>query len=121
MQTPRPEQVMNMMKERFGKLPKSIEDAAKVDPSLIVEQAISSKLSMQSEKNTLDPKTSTLIFLAAALALGSEECVELNTKAAKKMGATNEEILSVIRIVRHAAASSVVGVADAALKNLKEE
>ncbi len=41
---------MNMMKERFGKVPKSIETAARVDPSLIVEQAISSKLSMQSEK-----------------------------------------------------------------------
>ncbi len=58
--------------------------------------------------------------MAAALAMGSEECVELNTNAAKKMGATKEEILSVIRIVRHAAASSVVGVAEAALKNLAE-
>jgi alkylhydroperoxidase/carboxymuconolactone decarboxylase family protein YurZ len=108
-QTPTPEMVEAMMLENFGFIPDSLIAAKKVDPSFFVEQAMSSKMSMQSEKNALDPKTSTMIFLAAALALGDEECMQVTTASLLKMGASNEEITSIIRIVRHAASSGVVG------------
>ncbi len=108
-QMPTPEQVLNNMKERFGEIPEAIESAYKVDPALVVEQAVSSKMSVMSDKNALDPKTTALVFLAAGMAMGNEECMEVNTSALKKMGASNEEILSVVRIVRHAAASGAIG------------
>lgn len=108
-QMPTPEQVLNNMKERFGEIPAAIESAYKVDPALVVEQAVSSKMSVMSEKNTLDPKTTALVFLAAAMAMGNEECMEVNASGLKKMGASDEEILSVVRIVRHAAASGAIG------------
>lgn len=109
MQLPTPEQVEAMMTEKFGGLPPSLESAKRLDPSFLVEQAMSSKTSTMSETNALDPKTSSIVFLAAALATGDVECMEVNTKALKKMGASNEEILSVVRIVRHAASSGVIG------------
>ncbi|WP_353663153.1 carboxymuconolactone decarboxylase family protein [Hydrogenimonas sp. SS33] len=120
MQMPTPEQVKGMMKERFGEVPEAIENASKVDEALLVEQAVSSKLSMMSEKNALDPKTSTLVFLAAAIAMGDDACVRVNTAALKKMGARNEEILSVVRIVRHAAASIAVDRANGVFETLAE-
>ena len=109
MNMPSPEQVMQMMQERFGEIPEAIQKAYEVDPALVVEQAASSRLSVMSDKNALDPKTTALVFLAAALAMGNEECIEVNSSGLKKMGASDEEILSVVRIVRHAAASGVVG------------
>jgi alkylhydroperoxidase/carboxymuconolactone decarboxylase family protein YurZ len=108
-QLPTPEMVEAMMLENFGFIPDSLIAAKKVDPSFFVEQAMSSKMSMKSEKNALDSKTSTMIFLAAALALGDEECMQVTTASLLNMGASNEEITSIIRIVRHAASSGVVG------------
>ena len=109
MQTPTPEMVEKMMLEKFGEVPGSIEAAKVVDPSFLVEQTMSAKMGTMSDKNALDPETTTMIFLAAALATGSDECIEVNTSALLKMGASKEEILSVVRIVRHAAFSKVVG------------
>ena len=109
MQLPTPEMVEKMMQNKFGEIPGSIESAKAADPSFLVEQAMSSKMGTMSEKNALDEKTTTMIFLAAALATGSQECIEVNTSALLKMGATKNEILSIVRIVRHAAFSKVVG------------
>ena len=109
MQLPTPEQVEMMMTQKFGELPEAIKSAKEVDASFLTEQAVSSKFSTNGEANALDPKTTTLVFLAAALASNNSECIEVNTKALIKMGASKEEILSVVRIVRHAAASGVVG------------
>lgn len=106
---PTPEMVESMMRENFGKLPSSMESVKKVDPTFFVEQAISSKMSTKSESNPLDAKTTTMIFLAAALATGDNDCIDVNTAALIKMGATKAEILSIVRIVRHAASSGVVG------------
>ncbi|WP_029408524.1 carboxymuconolactone decarboxylase family protein [Thiomicrorhabdus sp. Milos-T2] len=119
-QMPTPEMVEAMMLENFGKLPSSMESVKKVDPSFFVEQAISSKMSTNAETNPLDAKTTTMIFLAAALALGDEDCMDVNTAALLKMGATKEELLSIVRIVRHAASSGVVGNAKTIFDQLAE-
>jgi len=119
MQLPTPEQVEMMMTQKFGELPEAIKSAKEVDASFLTEQAVSSKFSTNSEANALDAKTTTLVFLAAALARGNSECIEVNTKALLKMGASKEEILSVVRVVRHAASSGVVGDAKAIFDLLK--
>jgi alkylhydroperoxidase/carboxymuconolactone decarboxylase family protein YurZ len=108
MQAPTPEQVEKMMTEKMGALPQSLNSAKAIDPRFLVEQAMSSKFSVQDEKNPIDPKTSMMIALATAIALGSEECVFEQTKMLKKLGGTKEELAYLVRIVKHSQSSIVM-------------
>lgn len=119
MQKPTPEQVEAMMIEKMGALPSSLNAAKAIDPEFLVEQAISSKMSIQSEANPFDPKTSMMIALAASLTLGSHECVKEQTKMLKKMGITKEELAFLVRIVKHAHTSAVMGNAKAAFETFE--
>ena len=114
MKVPTPEQVEMMMIEKMGALPASLNSAKAIDPMFLTEQAMSSKTSVQSEKNPFDPKTSMLIALAVSVTLGSEECAQEQTKMLKKMGVSKEEMAFLVKIVRHAVSSSVIGNAKAA-------
>jgi len=119
MNIPTPEQVEKMMIEKMGALPSALVTAKAIDPNFLVDQAISSKMSIQSEKNPLDPKTSMMVALASSITLGSEECVKEQTKMLKKMGATKEEIAFVVRIVKHAHNSALMGRAKGAFEVLQ--
>ena len=105
---PTPEQVETMMVEKMGALPESLNSAKAIDPRFLVEQAMSSKFSVQDESNPFDPKTSMIIALSAAIALGSEECVFEQSKMLKKLGATKEELAYLVRIVKHSQSSIVM-------------
>ncbi len=109
MQAPTPEQVEAMMVEKMGALPQSLNSAKAIDPRFLVEQAMSSKFSVQDEKNPLDPKTSMMIALAVSITLGSEECTQEQTRMLKKMGITKEELAYLVKIVKHAQGSAVMG------------
>ena len=104
-----PEQVETMMIEKMGALPQSLNSAKAIDPRFLVEQAMSSKFSMQDEKNPFDPKTSMMLALATSITLGSEECTAEQTKMLKKMGITKEELAYLVKIVKHAQSSAVMG------------
>lgn len=114
MQMPTPEQVEAMMTEKMGALPSSLNAAKAVDPMFLVEQAMSSKTSIQSENNPFDPKTSMMIALAVSITLGSEECTQEQTKMLKNMGISKEEMAFLVKIVKHAHTSAVMGNAKAA-------
>lgn len=109
MQAPTPEQVEAMMVEKMGALPQSLNSAKAIDPRFLVEQAISSKFSVQDEKNPFDPKTSMMIMLAASITMGSEECIMEQTRMLKKMGISKEEMAFLVKIVKHAHSSAVMG------------
>ncbi|BAF72375.1 carboxymuconolactone decarboxylase family protein [Sulfurovum sp. NBC37-1] len=109
MQAPTPEQVEAMMIEKMGSLPQSLNSAKAIDPRFLVEQAMSSKFSVQDEKNPFDPKTSMMIMLAASITLGSEECIMEQTRMLKKMGISKEEMAFLVKIVKHAHSSAVMG------------
>jgi len=109
MKAPTPEQVEAMMIEKMGALPQSLNSAKAIDPRFLIEQAMSSKFSIQDEKNPLDPKTSMMLALAASITLGSQECIMEQTKMLKKMGITKEELAYVVKIVKHAQGSAVMG------------
>jgi len=111
---PTPEQVEKMMIEKMGALPQSLNSAKAIDPRFLVEQAMSSKFSVQDEKNPFDPKTSMMIALAVSITLGSDECASEQTKMLKKMGITKEELAYLVKIVKHATNSAVMGKAKAA-------
>ncbi len=120
MNVPTPEQVEQMMIEKMGVLPESLNLAKAVDPRFLIEQAMSSKFSVQDEKNPFDPKTSMLIMLAVSMTLGSDECAEVQTRMLKKMGLTKEELAYLVKIVKHAHTSAVMGKAKAAFKTFEE-
>ncbi|SFV74933.1 hypothetical protein MNB_SM-3-1538 [hydrothermal vent metagenome] len=111
---PTPEQVEKMMIEKMGALPQSLNSAKAIDPRFLVEQAMSSKFSVQDEKNPFDPKTSMLISLGVSITLGSDECASEQVKMLKKMGLTKEELAYLVKIVKHAQSSTVMGKAKAA-------
>jgi alkylhydroperoxidase/carboxymuconolactone decarboxylase family protein YurZ len=119
MQVPTPEQVEAMMIEKMGALPESLNSAKAIDPRFLIEQAMSSKFSVQDEKNPFDAKTSMMIALSAALALGSEECIFEQTKMLKKMGITKEELAYLVRIIKHSQSSIVMANAKTAFDVLE--
>ncbi len=109
-----PEQVEAMMIEKMGALPQSLNSAKAIDPRFLVEQAMSSKFSVQDEKNPLDSKTSMMLMLAVSITLGSDECIMEQTKMLKKMDITKEELSFLVKIVKHAHSSAVMGNAKSA-------
>lgn len=108
-----------MMTEKMGALPASLNAAKAIDPEFLVDQAISSKMSMQSEANPFDLKTSMMLALAASITLNSSECVMEQTRMLKKMGITKEELAYLIRIIKHAYTSAVMGSARAAFETFE--
>lgn len=122
-QMPTVEQILRMMSQKLGgeeNIPDAIKYAKEIAPELIIDVALSSKNSVGDESSPFDPKTRTLIFLAAALAMKDEECVKTQVKAALNMGATKEELISVIKIVKHASNSGIIGAATPILKALSK-
>lgn len=122
-QMPTPQQVLEQMEQKFGKegVPNSMKLAIDVAPDFLVEQAVASKMSVNSDTNALDQKTSLLVYLSAALGMKDESCIDTLTHAALKAGVTKEELLSVVKIVRHAAFSGIVGAAEDIFRIIKEE
>ncbi len=118
-QVPTPEQVEAMMIEKMGALPQSLNAAKAIDPRFLVEQAMSSKFSIQDENNSFDPKTSMMIALAVSITLGSEECTQEQVKMLKKMGMSKEEMAYLVKIVKHAQGSAVMGNAKAAFETFE--
>ena len=111
---PTSEQVEAMMIEKMGALPQSLNSAKAIDPRFLVEQAMSSKFSIQDEKNPFDPKTSMMLALSASITIGSEECIMEQTRMLKKMDISKEELAYIVKIVKHAQGSAVMGNAKAA-------
>ena len=111
MEKPTANDVYEMMKDAIGE--KDISPAMKLAketaPSLLVDHGLSCNQSILSEDNPLDKKTSILIFLAASLAFKDDACIKAFTQLCDDAQITNEELISVVRIVRHAASSGVIG------------
>jgi len=117
MQTPTPDEVYTMMRDAIGEAEMSpaMKKAYKTAPSLLVDHGISCSQSIKSEENALDMKTSVLIFLASALALKDDACLHAFAQLCDDVNISNEELISMIRIVKHAAASGVIGASDVLL------
>jgi len=113
------EQMVSAMKEKFGEgMPKSIEYIAELFPDSLAVQRASSADSMYDPNSPFEQKTKTLIYLSAALATNNQACIKAQFNAALSQGATKEEIIAVIKIVRHAASSGTYGNAEYILENL---
>ena len=118
MQKPTADEVYKMMQDAIGEefMSPAMKQAHKTAPSLLVDHGLSCNQSIKSEENALDMKTSVLIFLAASLALKDDACTSAFARLSDDVGISNEELTSVIRIVKHAASSGVIGASEVLLE-----
>jgi len=105
------EEVLGMMRKMMGSVPTAIEKAVKVDEGLLYEHLRSRGYAMPPE-GVLDEETRTLIYLASALAAGSQACIQAMANKAKMQNIPSAKVLETVRIVRFALATKVLGEAE---------
>ena len=98
--------IMENIKNENGEVPKPIQVLGDLDESLVVNH-ISDKQFVMS-KEAIPAKYKSLILLASAIALDSQACIMNNTKAAKKSGASVEEIMTVFALAKFAKAATTI-------------
>jgi len=114
-------EMLQMMAQKMGgeqNIPASIKYAKDVAPELMKQAMMSSMDSVSDEKSPLDAKTRQFVYFAAALATHDSECINATTHTLLTMGATKEELISIIKIVRHAANNGIIGASASVLKAL---
>ena len=116
-----PDEMLKKMAQKMGgekNVPAAIKYAKDVAPELMMQVMMSSKDSVNDEKSPFDAKTRQFIYFAAALAAHDSECINATIHTLLMMGATKDEIVSIIKIVRHAANNGILGAATSVLKEL---
>jgi AhpD family alkylhydroperoxidase len=115
------EEMLKMMGQKMGgeqNIPDAIKYAKDVAPELMMQVMTSSMDSVGDEKSPLDAKTRQFVYFAAALATRDSECINATLHTLLTMGATKEELISIIKIVRHAASNGILGASAPILKAL---
>jgi AhpD family alkylhydroperoxidase len=77
------------VKQRIGEI-------SKINPDLVKGYVAISNA--KTEHSVLDPKTRELIALAVAITTRCDGCIVAHTEAAKKHGATKEEIMEALGV-----------------------
>ena len=116
-----PDEMLKMMAQKMGgekNVPAAIKYAKDVAPELMMQVMTSSMDSVGDEKSPLDAKTRQFVYFAAALATRDSECINATLHTLLTMGATKEELISIIKIVRHAANNGILGASAPILKAL---
>jgi|SRR6185312_174273 len=83
-------------KEYLSEVKTRISGIAKMQPDLVKGYRLISE--SKPEKPALDPKTRELIALAVAITTRCDGCISVHVEAAKKHGATREEILEALAV-----------------------
>lgn len=109
---PTKEQIIAQIHRTFGELPSAIEKSLSADPTMIFEQARSSRFAMPPEDGALDPETRTLIYLAVALASSNHTCARAMLHKAQTENIASAKLLEAFHIARLATATLVVANAE---------
>lgn len=115
------DEMLKMMGQKMGgeqNVPDAIKYAKDVAPELMMQVMASSMDSVGDEKSPLDAKTRQFVYFAAALATRDSECINATLHTLLTMGATREDLVSIIKIVRHAANNGILGASAPILKAL---
>ena len=119
---PTTEEILAMMETQLGKdgVPQVMRRAGRVMPDLLAEHVRGKMYAMPPEGGAFDEETRTLLYLAAALAAGSTECVKAMTARSRVMGIDREKLLETFKIARLAVASGAIGNAEPLLAALDD-
>ncbi|MCI4410103.1 MAG: carboxymuconolactone decarboxylase family protein [Thiotrichales bacterium] len=110
-QNPEVEVMLNKMRAGMGEIPTAIEKVAEVDESLLFEHMRSSGYAMPPD-GALDTQTRTLVYLAAALAAGSQPCIQAMANKAVMQKIPHDKLMETVKIVRYAMATRIIGEAE---------
>jgi len=100
------EKVLEMIKKEMGEVPKPLENLASLDMNILMGHLEAKKNAYSGDH--LDKKTKALIALAVGIALDSQGCIMNNVKAAKKNGASTEEIMEAYSVAKFSKSSSSI-------------
>ena len=119
-QFPTTEQILAMMEEQLGPegVPQVMRHAARVMPEMLAEHVRGKLFAMPPEGGALNDETRTLIYLGAALASSSHECVKAISALAVRQGIARGKLLETFKIARLAVASGMIGNAEPLLAAL---
>ena len=107
---------MDNSKEKLGELKKEIGDLTSKAPELT---RFSQFVYLAEEKKFLDTKTKELLSLGIAVAIRCEECILWHLEAAIKSGATEDEILDILKVAVAMAGSPALVYAAKAYRAMK--
>lgn len=106
------EDLLQKIKMEMGEIPKPLDLLSKLDPNTLIGFLEGKKNAYSG--NHLEMKTKALIALAVGIALDSQGCIMNNIKAAKKIGASNAEIMEAYSVAKFSkSSSSISGFANA--------
>jgi len=100
-------EIEEFAKNTLGEVPEVIRLLAKYNENLAIEQS-NENMKLYLGRENLPKKIAALIAMAVALANGPKESAMIHYRLARKFGATNEEILDTMRIVKMALMSSTL-------------
>ncbi|WP_459202181.1 carboxymuconolactone decarboxylase family protein [Methanococcus sp. CF] len=109
-------ELMEIVEKRYGKVPYIIEKM-KNNPKLL-ESKINYDEAVVDNYKHIDPKTAELISVAVVSALGCEHCIEFHIEAAKKMGISEEQIMTAVLIAGSLSNSAVLSKSTRALQKV---
>ncbi len=114
------ERILGLIKNEMGSVPLPMENLADLDIRLLGNH-LAEKKAAYSTVNALEFKMKNLIALAVGIALDSQSCIMTNVKAAKKNGASTEEILEVFAIAKFSKSASSMSSYGPAMEWLLDE
>ena len=106
--------IMENIKKENGEVPKPIQVLGDLDESLVVNHVSDKQFVMS--KEAIPVKYKNLILLASAITLDAPACIMTNTKAARKSGASVEEIMAVFALAKFAKSSTTLSNSTAAFE-----
>ncbi len=99
-------ELMENIKKESGEVPKPMELLGQLDESLVVNHVTDKNFAYS--KEFLPQKYKALIALSVGIALDSQSCILNNTKAAKKAGASVQEIMETFAVAKFSKAATVL-------------
>jgi AhpD family alkylhydroperoxidase len=111
-------ELMENVKKENGEIPRPLELLGQLDESLVINHLTDKKFAYSRE--AVPQKYKALIALSAAIALDSQPCILNNTKAAKKAGASIQEIMETFAVAKFSKAATTLSNSLPALEWLVE-
>ncbi len=113
------ENFLNKIKEEMGgNIPEPIKNLAEIDLDFLKSHLAQKKDAYSGDK--LDMKTKALVALGVGIALDSSSCILNNVKAARKFGASKDEIMGAFKVAKFSKSATILSNSNLAFEWLKD-
>lgn len=108
------EKILDQISKEMGEVPEPLENLASLDMDILKGHLVAKQNAYAG--GHLDQKTKALIALAVGIALDSQACIMNNVKAAKKNGASTEEIMEAYSVAKFSKSATSISGFNAAME-----